>query len=456
MGRLCIFNARLVTPAGERRGGVLVGDDGRIEALIDGPGHAATDTVIDAKERLLFAGFIDAHVHMRDPGFTHKEDFASGSIAAACAGVTTVMCMPNTRPPVDSLAGFEAARAAGTGKSHVDFTLQAAITRTNGSELAALWAAGISSFEALMSDAPESDRFDDPTSLLEIMASVAELDAVVGVYTGCQSLVERGITALKRAGRTDYGAFAEARATVGEAIGLANLIEAATKTGARVVARQVSTRRGFEILRQCKRGRGGSRIGVEVTPHHLHVDVSAIDRMGPFAVMLPPLRSVDDCAAAVTALNDGTVDFVGSDHAPHLPEEKSVGTVWECPGGTPGLDTISASVMDLACRGQLPLTRVAEVLGERPASLFGLAGRKGSLQLGADGDIVLIDPDVVRTVTPEHIRSKALRSPFEGKSLRGWPVLTILRGNVVAEDGTPVDTPPAGQFVPRASGVAAA
>src|SRR5690606_16384742 len=102
--------ARLVTPAGERQGGVIVGPDGRIEAVLDGAGAASAETVIDARGRLLFPGFIDAHVHMRDPGATHKEDFASGSLAAACAGVTTVMCMPNTRPAVDSPAGFEAAR----------------------------------------------------------------------------------------------------------------------------------------------------------------------------------------------------------------------------------------------------------------------------------------------------------------------------------------------------------
>ncbi|MDP6121624.1 MAG: dihydroorotase family protein, partial [Rhodospirillales bacterium] len=131
MASLCIHNATLVTAASERRGGVLVGDDGRIEALLDGDGAATAAEVIDAKGKLLFPGFLDAHVHMRDPGFTHKEDFASGTTAAACGGITTVMCMPNSDPAVDSVAGFEVARAAGEGSAFVDFTLQGAIVPGN-------------------------------------------------------------------------------------------------------------------------------------------------------------------------------------------------------------------------------------------------------------------------------------------------------------------------------------
>jgi dihydroorotase (multifunctional complex type) len=414
--------------------------------------QARADTVIDAKGKLLFAGFIDAHVHMRDPGFTHKEDFSSGTVAAACAGITTVMCMPNTTPAVDSVAGFDAAREAGANRAFVDFTLQGAITRSNLGHLSSLWKAGITSFETQISNGPEEARLDDPNLLLEAFTRVAEVGGIVGSSADCQPLLDRAIRRLKdKERRMDFLAFMEAREPVGEAIGIATILEAANATGAKVILRQITTRRGFEILRREKRSIDKKRIvAVEVTPHHLHLNSSRLERMGALAMMSPPLRSRNDCRAAVQALSDGTVDFVGSDHAPHTLEEKQASNnPWGVPGGTPGLDTISASVLDLALRGKISLSRIAEVLGSGPADLFGLGGTKGRLKKGVDGDLVLVDPDAVRTVTPKMIHSKAARTPFEGSRLRGWPVLTVLRGEIIAENGKLIEAPPRGRFIRR-------
>lgn len=449
MASLCIHNARLVTAAAERRGGVLVGDDGRIEAILDAGRRAAADLVIDAKERLLLPGFVDAHVHMRDPGFTHKEDFASGADAAACGGVTTVMCMPNTRPPIDGLAGFEAARAAGAARSAVDFTLQAAATRRNRGDLAALWDAGVTSFEGFLSDAAEDDRLDDPAILHDVLHEVARLGAVIGLYTGVQARIDEAARRLRAAGRRDWRAFAEARSAAGEAEGIAAALDLARRTGARVVFRQVSGAPAFRLLRQARRS-GARAIGVEATPHHLHLDDAVLDRLGPVAQMIPPLRPAADRDAALRALADGDVDFIGSDHAPHAPDEKAGDDAWGVPGGTAGLDTIAAATADLACRGAIPWTRVADLLAARPARIFGIADRKGDLRAGLDGDLTLVDPTLEREVRPDMLRSRAGRSVFEGARLRGWPVLTILRGRVIAENGTPAGGEPGGRFLPRA------
>ncbi len=452
MARLCIFDARLITARGERRGGVLVGDDGRIEALLDGAARAAADTEVDARGRLLFPGFVDGHVHMRDPGQPHKEDFASGTRAAAAGGVTTVMCMPNTEPPVDAPAGLDAARAAGDAGAMVDFTLQAAITRDNATALEGLWRAGVTSFETLMSDAPDRDRLDDPAMLRAALAEIARLDAIVGIYTGSQARLEHAVAELRAAGRNDVRALAEARAPDAEAEGMAVAIEAARATGARVVFRQASTKAGLEVLRAAKRAPGGERLFVEATPHHLRLDAGAIDRLGRFAHMVPPLRAAEDRDAAVAALADGTIDVVGSDHAPHAEAEKTGAEPWSVPGGTPGLDTIAAAVLDLAVQGEIPFSRVAETLAAAPARIFGIDRLKGDLRPGLDGDLVLVDIEAERCVTTEMIHSKAGRSVFEGTTLRGWPVLTVLRGEIVAENGRPIDRPPAGRFIARATG----
>ena len=431
---LCIHNARLVTPAGEGPGGVLVGDGGRIEAVLEGGDSARASEVIDAGGKLFFPGFLDAHVHMRDPGFTHKEDFASGTTAAACGGITTVMCMPNSNPAVDSVAGFEAARAAGEGSAFVDFTLQGAIVPGNLDALPELWATGISSFEALLADVPESVLLDDDQAL-HALATVAELDAIVGVLPGAHAIYMAEI--------------ARARPAVAEAAGMAALLEMVRATGARVALRQTSTARGFELARHAKAGDLAGRISVELVPHYMVLDEGALERLGPFAWMIPPLKTAADGAAAAAALADGTVDFMGTDHAPHAIGEKEGLAPWEAMPGTPGLDTGAASILDAACRGRMPFARVAEVLCANPARLFGLAGRKGELAPGADGDLVLVDAHAERTVGPDMIRSKAGRSPFEGTTLKGWPVLTVLGGRIVAENGKMVSADATGRFAAR-------
>ncbi len=452
MPLLVIHNAGLVTGSGIRAGGIVVGNDGRIERCLDAQENPpAADTVIDAGSRLLFPGFIDSHVHMRDPGATHKEDFLSGSLAAACGGVTTVMCMPNSNPPLTAPDRVKAVCEAAAGRSFVDFTLQAGITRDNLTDFDALWAAGVTSFEALLSDAPFNHRLDIP-HFIAAAEKAAEFDAVIGVYTGHQGLLEWRLRQIRdHAGRIDFPAFAEARDPLGEAIGLAAVIEICREIRVRTVLRQVRTARGFALVREARASDPTLPLSVEVTPHHLHLTDTLLAQKRGYAQMVPPLASGSDADAAILALGDGTVDFVGSDHAPHHPDEKSGDTPWTVPGGTPGLDTLVPAVLDLAARGVVSYPDVARILSERPATLFGIIDRKGHINPGADGDLVLVDPAIRRKISPADIRSRARHSPFEGITLTGQPVLTVLRGQVIAEQGKPAGSKPAGRFLIRSN-----
>ena len=448
MPLLCIHNARLVSSHTVRDGGVLIGEDGKVERVMAaGEAPVGADTVIDAHGLLLFPGFIDAHVHMRDPGATHKEDFASGSTAAACGGVTTVMCMPNTSPAVTDMDGFMKARQAGERHSHVDFTLQGAVTRNNLDALADLWAAGITSFETLMSDAPENDRLD-LHYLYAAASEITRLEAILGIYTGHQELLEYRLAEL-RDGSADLVSLAGAREPLGEAAGIAVALEACRTAATPTVFRQVSTARGLEILRHSKKLEPDLPVSIEVTPHHLHLEQGQVKELQGFAYMIPPLRSHEDRVAVIAALADGTVDFVGSDHAPHHPDEKSEPDPWRVPGGTPGLDTLVSAVLDLAARRIISYPDVARVLAERPAALFGIANTKGHIRVGADGDLVLVDPETRHVVSRRDIRSRAERSPFEGRTLTGRSVLTVLRGHVIADQDRLVSEGPRGCFVPR-------
>ena len=447
MASLCIHNAKVVTGT-IASGGVLI-EDGRIAACLHGNDRASADVIIDARSRLLFPGFVDAHVHMRDPGQPQKEDFGSGSAAAAVGGITTVMCMPNTRPPIDSQSGFDHARKAGESRSFVDFALQAAVHPSNQQAMASLWDAGVVSFETMLADGPAGEAYVDAARLLDMLAQAAALGARVGVFAGSQPVIDATLDRLRQAGRTDFPAFAESRPAISESLGLVQLIEARHATGAHVIARQVSTARGFEIVAAAK-AQAPASVLIEVTPHHLHLDATALAQLGPFAQMLPPLRSKADVAAAQAAAASGVVDFVGSDHAPHALAEKDTADPWSCPSGTPGLDTLAPAVLDLAAGGIIAYAQVALLLAERPAQAFGLGDRKGRIDVGLDADVVLVDPEATLRVTPGVIRSRAGRSPFEGLILRGRTVLTVLRGEVIAEDGKIAVDRPRGRLLRRA------
>jgi len=445
---LCIHGAKIVTSGGIRDGGVVAAN-GRIVELLNDTDKATADTVIDARGRLLFAGFVDAHVHMRDPGQTLKEDFASGSTAAAVGGVTTVMCMPNTKPPIDSVVAFDLARRAGERVSYVDFALQATVHPQNYPAMVSLWDAGAVSFETMLADGPPGEAYTSPKALEEMLAQAAKLGVRVGIYCGSQEMIDASLGRLRAAGRMDFLAFAESRPPESEALGLKQLVDAQRTTAASIIARQVSTAQGFRIVARAKSQVPAGRIRVEVTPHHLQLDVGTLTRLGPYAQMLPPLRSVPDVAAAQRAAADGTVDFIGSDHAPHTVAEKEVADPWSSPSGTPGLDTLAAAVLDLAARQIISYSRIAALLAEQPAQVFGLADRKGRIAIGADADLVVVDAQERFHVTPDVVRSRAARSPFEGKVLRGRPVLTVLRGEVIAENGRLVANRPAGRFLSR-------
>jgi dihydroorotase (multifunctional complex type) len=445
---VCISDAIIVSDADMRPGSVLVEGE-RIAAILDKYDRPAADISIDAKGRLLFPGFIDTHVHFRDPGLTYKEDFASGSEAAACGGVTTVMCMPNTKPPIATREAFEMARAAGEAKSHVDFCLQGSITSENLQAVPPLWGVGVSSFEINLSDGAEGasvERIDDHGLLLDIMRLTADVRAPLGMYTGSQGITTHEIKRLRDdLRRRDVRAHAEARPPIAEVVGIAAALELALEADARVVFREVTTARGLELLRRGKRDFAPGQVTVEVTPHHMLVTADTLDRLGTAAQIVPPLRHEMHRAATVAAVRDGTVDIVGSDHAPHAESEK-IEDPWTSRNGTPGLESAAAVLLHFVHQGVLTYPDVCRLFSGAPAAAFGLSGRKGGISPGADADLVLVDPRMKRAVGTGMMKSKMKRSALDGLELTGWPVLTMLRGAIIMKDGH-MGAAPSGRFI---------
>ena len=449
---LCIHSARVVTGDGIADGGIVTAD-GRIAARLCGNDKATADTVIDARGRMLFAGFVDAHVHMRDPGQPQKEDFASGSAAAAIGGVTTVMCMPNTRPPIDSVA---ASISPGKRRRTRLLTSTLRCRRRCIREITTRWPRSGMPARVVRDHA---GRRPAGRGLCErrccsgrCWRTRPSLARGSGSYCGNQTVIDAALAQLRAAGRTDFPAFAESRPPESETLGLVQLVQARRPTNARVIIATGIHRAGFRDRRgRQDRGAKGRNPGrghpASPAPRRQHAraprslcaDAAAAcappPTLPPRSKPRPPARSISSAPITLRMRSPRrTRPIRGRPRA-----------------GRRDWTRFAAAALDLAARRIISYPQVAALLAERPAQVFGLADRKGRIDVGADADLVLVDPDALLHVTPDAIHSRAARSPFEGTVLRGRPVLTVLRGEVIAEDGKLAARPPAGRFLPRAS-----
>jgi dihydroorotase len=422
---------------------------GLLEPSLDVP----AGLVVDAHGLVVLPGLVDAHVHLREPGYAWKEGFETGTMAAAAGGVTTVIVMPTDSPLTLTPDDFEAKVRLATGESHVDFALQAGVVG-GPDHVERLAELGAVSFELFLGDVPPSLLAGDSGAVLEILRRVEAVGGVAGVTPGDDGIVRAATASLPTEGHIDPRSFAWSRPPIAETLGVARACLLAAEAGARVHLRQVSCRGAVEVLRAA-RSRGG-RLSAEVTPHNLLLTEDELERQGPYAKVAPPLRAAHDLECLWAALKDGTIDMIATDHAPHLPEEKDVGwdDIRRAPGGLPGLQTFLPLMLDQVARGRWWLTDVARTCAEAPARRFGLYPRKGALLPGSDADLVVVDPNRREIIDNAAQWSRARITPFAGWPVTGWPVLTMLRGRVVMREGK-IDGSPRGRLVtprPRSPG----
>jgi allantoinase len=416
-----------------------------IAGLLEPSVEPPASLVIDARGLVVLPGLVDAHVHLREPGYAWKEGFETGTMAAAAGGVTTVMVMPTDSPPTLTPEDFEAKVRLAAGASHVDFAIQAGVAGRPDriEELAEL---GAVSFELFLGDAPPSLLAGDSGEVLEILRRVEAVGGVAGVTPGDDGIVRAATASLSGAGPIDPRSFAWSRPAIAETLGVARACLLATEAGARVHLRQVSCQGAVDVLRVARTR--GARLSAEVTPHNLLLTEDELTRQGPYAKVAPPLRAPADLECLWGALQDGTIDMIATDHAPHLPEEKEAGRedIRRAPGGLPGLQTFLPLMLDQVARGRWSLADVARTCAETPARRFGLYPRKGALLPGSDADLVVVDTTRCEIIDNANQWSRARVTPFAGWRVTGWPTLTMLRGRVVMRDGK-IDGPPRGRLV---------
>ncbi|MEA2782789.1 MAG: dihydroorotase, partial [Rhodospirillaceae bacterium] len=337
----------VVTAEGTRRADIAIGG-GRIAGLLEPGMPAKARREIAVPDRYLLPGLVDAHVHLREPGMTHKEDFASGTRAAIAGGVTTVLVMPTDEPWTSTVHLFREKQALASGRIYADVGLQVAVGR-DFAESRKLRALGAVSFELFTADVPTPFLHDSIADLVRAMQAVAEVGGLAAVSPGDQSILA-GTAASRGEAEGSIADFLASRPPLAEASGIARIILAAASTGARVHVRQSNSALGIATFRRLK---SLADVSIETTPQSLLLTAADYERLGPLLKASPPLRSPADVAALQEALVDGTIDIVATDHAPHSMAEKLApqADFAAIPGGMPGLQTLLPVMLHLVDRG---------------------------------------------------------------------------------------------------------
>lgn len=418
---LLLRGGRVIDPAGgfDAAADVLV-VDGQIAAVEDGIAPRRDWRIIDAAEKIITPGLVDLHVHFRDPGQTHKEDMISGPGAAARGGFTAVACMPNTIPPIDHATVVEYVKSRARAAACRVYPI-AAITRgQTGVELSPIAALAAMGAVALSDDGVS---VASAGLLRRAMSYASTFDLPVIEHCEDASLSDGGVMH-EGAWSTVLG-LRGIPASSEEAIVARDLL-LAEATGARLHIAHVSTAGSVRLIRDARRR--GVRVTAEVTPHHLVLTDEAVRGFDANFKMNPPLRSASDVEAVREGLIDGTIDAIATDHAPHAPEEKSV-EFDAAPFGVIGLETALGVVWTaLVQTGLLSPAGAVRKMSAVPASILKIPG--GSLQPGTPADLVLIDPYLKWTVDAATFVSKSRNTPFQGWSLTGKAVMTIVGGEI--------------------------
>jgi len=431
---LSITDVKLVLGEEIVEGGISI-RDGRIEKISKTTHLPAPEKIIDGKGLIAIPGPIDAHVHLRDMELSYKEDFSSGTLAAAAGGFTTVLDMPNTKPPTDSDARLAEKIAKATPAIHVNVGFHASLAES-AADLRKMVNAGTIAFKLYMNEPSPDAWHNDPQRLLHSLEKCASLNTPVAVHAETGPAVARIQTKCREAGRNSVQDFLRAHAPRFELDAVQTITDLARRAHSKVHVCHLSTRQSLREISAARKK--GVEITCEATPHHLLLDTTDLNRKGGSALMVPPLRREGDTRALWRAMLRAEIDIVASDHAPHSLNEKSGKDVWAVRPGLPGLETTLPLLLTKVHHGELTLARLVQLLAEKPARIFGLQG-KGQLQVGMDGDLVLVDPEARSKVDSSKFYSKAHFSPFDGFKCVGQPVTTIVAGHVVYDRGEIVE-----------------
>jgi allantoinase len=404
--------------------------------------------VLDAKGLYILPGAVDGHVHMMDPGYPDREDFITGTRAAARGGVTTVIDHHRTVPPVFEKDGFLEKKNYLGKRSVVDFGLLGGLNLTNVSKLKGMWEAGALGFKGFTCELHEADAL--PAGFLrKVFEEVRRFGGIVLLHCEEDSLLKKKEEELVKQCRKDPLSVSEWRSPEAEELAVRTVLYVTRLTGARVAIAHVSLPSLVQEIALARTQ--GVSIYSETCPQYFTLTERDLVEKGPFGKFTPPPRKKEDTEKMWWYLSHGLIDMVNSDHCPYSYSAKEAGSndIWLAPFGIPGVETVTPLLLDGVARGRLTLTQVVSLRSERPATLYGLADQKGFLRVGCDADLILVDINRRRILDNSQVVSKCGWTPYHGREVTGDVVLTMVRGKVVMKDGEITGEPGWGKWVTR-------
>lgn len=385
--KLLIKNAKILTAKRDRIVNILIKGRKIAKITTEDIDHSH---VIDAKKNYVLPGIIDPHVHLREPGLTHKENFETGSMAAAAGGITTILDMPNTMPETITVKALRQKRRLAKKKCIVNFGFHFGASA------------------------------DDNINQIRKIRRIASVKLFMNVSTG-KMLIEDDKLLEKVFENARFVSVHAEGEMVRKAIRLAN------KYKTRLYLCHISHASEIGYLRSLK----NLRIFAEVTPHHLFLTDKDAKILGPYGEMKPNLKIKEDQKALWQAVSEDLIDTIGTDHAPHSIEEKESKNP---PSGVTGLETALPLMLNEVNKSRITLKKLVRLMSYNPANIFGIKN-KGKIEVGYDADLVIVDMDLKKKVNNSDLLTKWGWSPFNGKILKGWPITTIVNGRVIYNNG---------------------
>ncbi len=408
---------------------------------------SSSDMIIDANGALTLPAGIDVHVHFREPGMATKENWYTGSCAAAAGGITTVIDQPNTIPPTTNRRSFEQKLKLAKKKSIIDFGINGGVT-SNIEKLEELWKLGVTAFgEIFMAESTGGLNINEET-FEEALVEIKRLGAIATIHAEDEKMRLELEELLKGYISSDY--HSKVRPNACEAAAVQKALELISKMKVRAHFCHMSTLEAIGMIRKekylARRENKTPLFTCEVTPHHLFLSTRDWERLRSFGKMNPPLRGSHSIKALVNGINDGTIDMVASDHAPHLESEKDTDLKF-APSGVPGVETLMPLMLAAVRKNILSLAQMIMLTSWNPAKAFGLDRQaKGRLEVGFDADLIIVDPRALQLLKAEMLHSKAGWTPFEGMDVV-FPQYTLSRGEVIWTEESIDARPGRGNFL---------